>query len=132
MEGLVSPEEEAVRRAWKTKMKQENQICKCGHDSEYHSIMGCHNYDRKDGKICPCKKFEAQSSHAGTLSSKKYEDYDGYSYRESDNKNFIKKLKEDLCREMIQRPHVKHSSLDRISQPYIMYFINKLAGKDLI
>jgi hypothetical protein len=47
-------------------------------------------------------------------------------------KDFIKKLKEELCSEMIERPELRLSALDHIPQPFIMETIDKLAGEKLV
>ena len=49
-----------------------------------------------------------------------------------DDAEFIKLLKDDLCKEMIERPQAHWASLDRIFQRDIMETIDALAGEDLI
>jgi hypothetical protein len=43
-------------------------------------------------------------------------------------KEKVKRLKEELCKEMLDRPNVKWSKLDRVSQPEIMNKINSIMG----
>ncbi len=46
-------------------MKQENQICKCGHREKSHGRNGCcrHKGIDTNNELCPCNKFEAQEEN---------------------------------------------------------------------